>query len=149
MAGINVTAYLLLIARLLLSGAFLLAALPKIQDPVAFAVAIDGFRVVSGQFTGWVALILPWLELVIGLGLLIPQIRRSSGILIALLLIVFIGLHASAWIRGLDISCGCFGESEAEGAPNYLWLILRNVGLLAACTCVLIRDWSRSSDPKT
>jgi uncharacterized membrane protein YphA (DoxX/SURF4 family) len=149
MAGINVTAYLLLIARLLLSGAFLLAALPKIQDPVAFAVAIDGFRVVSGQFTAWVALILPWLELVIGLGLLIPQIRRSSGILIALLLIVFIGLHASAWIRGLDISCGCFGESEAEGAPNYLWLILRNVGLLAACTCVLIRDWSRSSDPKT
>ena len=149
MAGINVKAYLLLIARLLLSGAFLLAALPKIQDPGAFAVAIDGFRVVSGQFTAWVALILPWLELVIGLGLLIPQIRRSSGILIALLLIVFIGLHASAWIRGLDISCGCFGESEAEGAPNYLWLILRNVGLLAACTCVLIRDWSRSSDPKT
>ncbi|MFT5837337.1 MAG: putative oxidoreductase [Candidatus Azotimanducaceae bacterium] len=141
MAKINTRAYLLLIARLVVSGIFLLAALPKIQDPVAFAASVEGFRVVGGALTAWVALILPWLELVIGFGLLIPQIRRRSGILIAILLIAFIGLHISAWMRGLDISCGCFGENEASTAPNYPWLIFRNVGLLAACICVVIRDW--------
>lgn len=141
MAELNAKAYLLLLARLAIVAAFLLAALPKIQDPVGFAEAIEGFRVVGGGFAIWIALILPWLELVTGFGLLIPQIRRASAIIISILLVMFIGLHASAWMRGLDINCGCFGVNEAHSAPNYLWLILRNVGLLVACVCVLIRDW--------
>ncbi len=144
MDKVNGKAYLVLIARLVLSAAFLLAALPKIQDPVAFAVSVEGFRVIDGQLAVWVALVLPWLELVIGFGLLIPQTRRSSGLLISLLLVAFIGLHASAWIRGLDISCGCFGQSESEASANYLWLILRNLALLAASVIVLIRDWRNS-----
>jgi len=143
MAEINPKAYLLLIARLVLSAAFLLAALPKIQDPVAFAASVEGFRVVGGALSVWVALVLPWLELVTGFGLLIPQIRRGSATIITLLLLVFIGLHASAWARGLDISCGCYGVNESNEAPNYLWLISRNVGLLVACVCVLVRDWTR------
>jgi len=141
MAEINAKAYFILIVRLVLSAAFLLAALPKIQDPVAFAVSVEGFRVIGGDFALWVALVLPWLELVIGFGLLIPQIRRGSGVIIALLLIAFIGLHFSAWARGLDISCGCYGASESEEAPNYLWLFFRNVGLLLFSVCVLVRDW--------
>lgn len=141
MAEINYRAYLLLIARLVVSAAFLLAAMPKIQDPVAFAASIEGFRVVNGELAAWVAIILPWLELVVGFGLLIPQIRRGSGVIIAILLITFIALHASAWARGLNISCGCFGASESDEAPNYLWLISRNAALLAACACVLARDW--------
>ena len=89
----------------------------------------------------WIALALPWLELVAGFGLLIPQIRRGSALVIVLLLIAFILLHASAWARGLDINCGCFNTHEFGKAPNYLWLILRNICLLATCTCVMIRDW--------
>jgi hypothetical protein len=78
---------------------------------------------------------------VAGFGLLIPQIRRGSALVIALLLIAFIILHASAWARGLDISCGCFSAHESYKTPDYLWLIFRNLGLLTACGCVLIRDW--------
>lgn len=139
-APISPKAYLLLIARPVVSAAFIMAALPKIQDPVAFAVSVEGFRVVTGDLASWVALGLPWLELVIGFGLLIPQIRRGSALMISLLLIVFIGLHASAWMRGLNISCGCYGANESDQSPNYLWLILRNVGLLVACVCLLARD---------
>ncbi|MDQ8208499.1 MauE/DoxX family redox-associated membrane protein [Coraliomargarita sp. SDUM461003] len=147
MAAINAKAYLLLIARLVLSAVFLLAAFPKIQDPVAFTASIEGFRVVGNNAATWIALGLPWLELVTGLGLLIPQIRRASAMIIALLLITFIALHASAWIRDLDINCGCFGVNEAHEAPNYLWLILRNVALLGACLCTLIRDWRNPRPP--
>lgn len=141
MAELNAKAYFVLIARLVLAAAFLLAALPKIQDPAAFATSVEGFRLVSGASALWVALVLPWLELVIGIGLLIPQIRRGSGVLIALLLLLFIALHASAWMRGLDINCGCYGQSEAEAPVNYLWLILRNTALLAVSLLVLVRDW--------
>ena len=145
MAAVNLEvrsmAYLMLIGRLILSAAFILAALPKIQDPAAFAISVEGYHVVTANLAMWIALVLPWLELVAGFGLLIPQIRRGSNLIIALLLIVFIVLHASAWARGLDINCGCFNAHESEKTPGYLWLILRNIGLLTACIFVLIRDW--------
>lgn len=134
-------AYLILIWRLIVSAAFILAALPKIQDPAAFTTSVEGYRVVTGDLAVWVALALPWLELVAGFGLLIPQIRRGSALVIALLLIAFIVLHASAWARGLDINCGCFSAHDSYKTPDYLWLIFRNLGLLTACGCVLIRDW--------
>ena len=91
MAGISprapTTAYLILIGRLIVSATFILAALPKIQDPAAFATSVEGYRVVTGNLTVWIALALPWLELVAGFGLLIPQIRRGSALVIHLLLI--------------------------------------------------------------
>jgi hypothetical protein len=102
---------------------------------------VEGYHVVTANLAIWIALALPWLELIIGFGLLIPQIRRGSNLIIALLLIIFIALHASAWARGLDINCGCFDAHESEKTPGYLWLILRNIGLLTACIFVLIRDW--------
>ena len=145
MAGVNPRtrpmAYLILIGRLILSAAFILAALPKIQDPAAFAISVEGYHVVTANLAMWIALMLPWLELVAGFGLLIPQIRRGSNLIIALLLIVFIALHASAWARGLDINCGCFNAHESEKTPDYLWLVFRNIGLLTACIFMLIRDW--------
>ena len=138
-------AYLILIGRLIVSAAFILAALPKIQEPAAFTPAVEGYRVVTGDLAVWIALALPWLELVAGFGLLIPRIRRGSALVIALLLIAFIILHASAWARGLDISCGCFSAHESYKTPDYLWLILRNICLLATCTCVMIRDWQQGT----
>jgi uncharacterized membrane protein YphA (DoxX/SURF4 family) len=140
MAGVNNQGLLLLLARLVVGGAFVLAALPKIQDPVAFATSVAAFRVIGSELSAWVALLLPWLELVIGIGIVVPTIRRVSGSLIALLLLVFIGLHISAWTRGLDISCGCFGAETGEAASEYHWLILRNAGLLIAALLTITRD---------
>lgn len=140
MAEINAKAYLALVAQLIVAAAFLLAALPKIQDPVAFETSVEAFNIVGSTLSSWTALILPWLELVIGIGLLVPQMRRASALIIIGLLLLFIGLHASAWARGLDISCGCYGQSKTEDSPNYLFLILRNTGLLLAVGIVFIRD---------
>jgi uncharacterized membrane protein YphA (DoxX/SURF4 family) len=140
MEAVNMKAYLILIVRLVLAAAFILAALPKIQDPVAFATSVDGFRVVSDQLTVWVAVFLPWLELCIGLGLLLPHLRLGSSLIIGLLLVAFMSLHLSAWLRGLDISCGCFGPETNDTAPNYFWLLSRNFALLLATVAVFLRD---------
>ena len=130
---------IVLLVRLVLVAAFLLAAIPKIEDPVAFAVSVESYRILTGQAVLWVALVLPWLELVIGLGLLVPKIRRASSLLIILLLFIFIGLHASAWIRGLDISCGCYATKSVSS--NYFFLISRNCALLIATVFIFTRDW--------
>ena len=130
---------IVLLVRLVLVAAFLLAAIPKIQDPVAFAISVESYRVLTGQAVLWVALILPWLELVIGFGLLIPKMRRASSLLIMLLLFIFVGLHTSAWIRGLDIDCGCYAIESVSS--NYFLLISRNCALIIAAIFVFNRDW--------
>jgi uncharacterized membrane protein YphA (DoxX/SURF4 family) len=140
MAAINKRGFFILIARLVLVGVFVMAALPKIQDPVAFASSVAAFRVMDSGLSGWVALLLPWMELIIGLGLLIQPIRLVSGALMGMLLLLFIALHASAWIRGLDISCGCFGAETGGAESDYRWLILRNALLLGATIVVLKQD---------
>ena len=131
--------YIVLLVRLVLVAAFLLAAISKIQDPVAFAISVESYRILTGQAVLWVALVLPWLELVIGFGLLIPKMRRASSLLIILLLFIFVGLHASAWIRGLDISCGCYAIESVSS--NYFLLISRNCALIIAAIFVFNRDW--------
>ena len=140
MAAITNRHLFVLLARLALAGVFVTAALPKIEDPVAFASSVDAFRVINSGLSGWVALCLPWLELVLGIGILLPVIRRASGALIGLLLLLFIVLHLSAWARGLDISCGCFGSETGEATADYRWLILRNLLLLGAVLLVLKQD---------
>lgn len=131
-----------LFARLILAATFIAAALPKILDPVAFAMAIDGYQVLDQVYLSYAALVLPWLELVVAFGLFIPFFARASSLTISALLVLFIALHASAWARGLDISCGCFGTSTLDtDGPNYLLLIGRNSLLLLAAVWLLIYDF--------
>ena len=145
MAGINYSHFFVLIARLILTGVFVMAALPKIKDPVAFADAVNAFRVISPELSVWVALVLPWMELIVGIGILFPLLKRASGLLIAALLLVFIVLHASAWLRGLEISCGCFGAESVDESTNYLWLITRNTALLVICFFMIRHDWEEGA----
>ena len=135
---------IILVLRLLVAGLFVLAALPKIQEPAKFAASVQAFQLTGPVLSGWIAIVLPWLELAVGVGLFIPMIRQTGGLIIAGLLILFIGLHASAWARGLDINCGCFG-AEATATSDYRWLILRNTALLIATVCVLWRDQNRAT----
>ncbi len=144
MGAISQKSLVVLIARLVLAGVFVMAALPKTQDPGAFATSVAAFRVIGPGLSGWVALLLPWLELIIGLGILIPAIRRTSCALIGLLLLLFIALHTSAWVRGLDINCGCFGAETGEVSTDYRWLLLRN-GLLLAATVLVLRQDRRNN----
>jgi uncharacterized membrane protein YphA (DoxX/SURF4 family) len=143
MAGLR--NYLRLILRLSLAGVFVVAALPKLQDPVGFAVSITGYRVVGTTTAAWLALILPWLELVCGIGLLIPWLRRGSALILSCLLTLFVGLHLSVVARGLSIDCGCFAFAEATSVHPSI-VILRTVLLLIASLYLL---WSDGSERGT
>ncbi|WP_158279934.1 MauE/DoxX family redox-associated membrane protein [Coraliomargarita sinensis] len=137
----------LLISRLVLAWVFISAGLPKVQDPVAFSTSIEGYRLISGSPALWTAIILPWLELIIGFGLLTPWLRRASACIMVALLCLFITLHGSAWTRGLDINCGCFGKST--DSPEYHWLILRNLVLLIITIFILRASCRNKRTPKS
>lgn len=117
---------LIALAEFFLGLVFVYAGAGKLQDPTAFAAAIENYRLCGALESTVLALFLPWLELVAGLSLCLRQARRGALLILFVLTLVFTGAVASAWARGLDISCGCFSR-EGTSLPMAL---VRDLGLL-------------------
>ncbi len=108
------------LCRLGLAVVFLVAAWPKIQDPVAFAKAISNYRIalpiVGMNYINAMAFFLPALEMVLALVLVASVWRRGAGLLTAILMVMFIAAISSAMARDLNIDCGCFGSTKLGAA---------------------------------
>ncbi len=59
--------FLILFSRLFLGGVFVYASIDKVLHPAAFAEVIYNYQIVPEIFINLVALILPWLEALIGI----------------------------------------------------------------------------------
>jgi putative oxidoreductase len=134
--------WLLLFLRVVVGGVFVWAGALKIADPLNFAQSIENYRIVSHSLAFPVALVLPWVEVLCGAFLIIGLFRRSSALLISLLLVGFIGLVALALARGIDTSCGCFGSLSRRADFS---LILTDAVLLAFALVVFFARPSRQS----
>src|SRR3954451_17766179 len=111
------------VARLGLAAVFLIAGGLKVGDLAASGRAVNAYQLMSYDTARVVGAVQPFLEIALGLLLLIGLAVRLSAVLSALLLVVFIAGIASAWANGLAIDCGCFskgGELGAGQAPQYL-----------------------------
>jgi uncharacterized membrane protein YphA (DoxX/SURF4 family) len=88
---------------------------------------------------------LPALEIVLGLALIVGVLIRFSAVLSALLQVAFIIGISSAWARGLEIECGCFGNGgvDTNAAAHYPWDIARDVGLLLLSLWLVWRPRTR------
>ena len=103
-----------LIIRLFIGGLFIITGIGKIADPVLFAKEIANYRMLPDISINLLAIILPWIELVVGI-LFIFGIRvKASIFLLAGMLLMFNIAVASAWARGLNINCGCFSNIAKE-----------------------------------
>jgi putative oxidoreductase len=110
-AGRNLywTAWVSLLFRLMLGGIFITAGLAKIADPVRYLFTLREFRLLPGILEAFLAVYLPWLEFILGLGILLGVLLRTSALLIAGLNGMFILAIGSVMVRGFEIDCGCFG----------------------------------------
>jgi uncharacterized membrane protein YphA (DoxX/SURF4 family) len=141
--------------RLLLGAFFVYASLDKIAAPAAFAKVIYQWQVGGPVPSNLVAVTLPWIELLAGLLLVLGVWRREAALVIAVLLVVFVG--AAAWVlaRGIDVqNCGCVSvtASAAPGAWPPAWtqgvgwfLITRNLVLLAAALVIVLVPGTRAA----
>jgi putative oxidoreductase len=106
--------FLLPLLRFGLAALFVWTGLLKLQAPDATHMAIFQYRLVSWEAAGVLSTLIPMLELWAALGLLLPRLRLGGISLCMGLLFVFCGALASALVRNLDISCGCFGTTDAH-----------------------------------
>jgi uncharacterized membrane protein YphA (DoxX/SURF4 family) len=134
---------LLTMGRFLLGGVFVWASWDKIADPMAFAQAIANYQIVPPALGNPAALALPWIELVCGVCLILNRWTRGSALIVALLLVVFMGALGYNIHRGVDIGCGCFTLDEE--APGNMWLYLgRDAVFLIIAIAVMCRPVFRA-----
>jgi uncharacterized membrane protein YphA (DoxX/SURF4 family) len=60
-----------------------------------------------------VAYVMPWWEVVTGLCLMLDLMRKGALFSALIMTLSFCWVIGWAWYHGLDISCGCFGKSDA------------------------------------
>jgi len=132
--------------RLLLAGLFLYAAWPKLLDPADFAKSITNYKVslpgIGQNYAYLAAMFLPALEAVAAVCLFVPKLRRGAALTVMLLMAFFTVMILQAVLRGLNIDCGCFGNSEVSAAlaTKVGWTkILENLGWLAMAIYVYLR----------
>jgi len=116
--------------KLGLAGLLVYAGMTKLLDPAGFASAIGGFRLVPDGMIPTLAVTVPFLEVVVGLGLMVSVVERGALFLTIGMLGAFAVALFSAWWRGLNVDCGCFGGGGS--GTNELWVgVARNMVLMA------------------
>ena len=133
----------ILVLRLLLGGIFLWAGLSKVGEPMQTLATIYSYQiVVPDGLASAIAHTLPWLEILIGVALLLGLIMPFTLAATAAVLLAFTALTAQAWWRELPIDCGCldlsalhpvFAVLTTPGGATLRNLVLLGItGVLAA-----------------
>ncbi len=135
MSGGLASPWLTIRVQFVLAAFFVVAGFAKIADPPGFAHEVHNYGLVPAAAVNAMALVLPWLEVVVGLGLFFGLARRSAAKILAILLLVFIIALSINLARGRPVDCGCFGtatvhRTDAERLDEMKLVILRDVGLL-------------------
>jgi uncharacterized membrane protein YphA (DoxX/SURF4 family) len=107
-------------------------------DPVQFANDIDNYKILPWPISVALAFYLPWLEIFCGLALIVRYFYRGALSILMALILVFTLATTAAKVRGLDITCGCFGHASQHWSfPAHL---MTNLAIIAALVVLWVSN---------
>ena len=116
-----------LVFRIILGGVFIYASYSKILDPAAFSENIHNFHITPTAVENLSALIIPWIELIVGVFLIMGVFLEGAATITTGMLIFFIIILSQAVFRGIDVHCGCF-KSEADfGVTDLRFELIKHI----------------------
>jgi uncharacterized membrane protein YphA (DoxX/SURF4 family) len=124
--------------RIGLGCIFIYAGVLKLLHPHIFAHSLAQYDLLPDPLVPVVALGLPALELLAGLGLVL-EVRGSLPV-ISLLLLIFLAILGYAVLLDLDIDCGCFSLEELGARTSVKTAFWRDLLMVAA---TLLLFWGR------
>ncbi len=133
------------VLRFGLAAIWLAAGILKIGDPQGMVRSVRAFRILPESFVHPVAYAVPFVEIALGLLLLVGLAVRVGAVVSTLLLATYIAAITAAAARGLHIECGCFsagGDLTADAPTHYTEEIVRD-SLLLVASGLLVR-WPHS-----
>lgn len=125
-------------ARFFLGLLWIYASHDKVLHPEAFAHAVYNYQVLPDTAINLVAIVLPWVELLLGICLVAGFWLPGASVLSTVLLTGFAGMLLFNLYRGLDVHCGCFSVQTSGDPANYM-TVLRDTSFLAISAYLMAR----------
>jgi rhodanese-related sulfurtransferase len=132
----------MVLCRLFLGAIFVYASYDKILHPVPFAEIVYNYQILPDILVNLAALFLPWIELLVGLSLILGvglpgAVLTSNG-----LLLLFFSTLVFNMARGLDIDCGCFTTAVGPSSGGHmLWYLFRDGFFLLTAAFLLVSSF--------
>jgi len=131
-SGLNtITFWSYHLIRVLMGGIFIYSGAVKLLDVKGFARMISSYDLVPDQLLAPVAIGLPGLELLAGIGILF-EISGALSAIFAMLL-MFCSILWYGILKDLDIDCGCFSTAELKGQNSLRQALYRDFVMIAGC----------------
>jgi uncharacterized membrane protein YphA (DoxX/SURF4 family) len=157
----NLRRAVILIARLVLGGIFVYAGVAKTILPnthlwpmfvlkfsiatnlSTFAQQVESYKILPPAAADFVAHILPFAEIVLGLLLLIGWRLRIWATGVTLIMLGFLTVVTRAYLLHMNIDCGCFGVPE----PLTTKTVLRDSALAALALLMTVLTFIEARKP--
>ena len=129
------------IIGLIVGGIFIYTGAIKALDPIRFGLDIDNYKILPWAISVRLAFYLPWLEILAGLALIFRFLYRGGLLILSALLLIFLCATVAAKVRGLDITCGCFGHASQHWSFSQHLVV--DLAILAAAVFLWVSERSR------
>jgi len=158
---LNVPRAVVWLGRLIIGGIFVYAGYAKLTYPnhnlwpwfllkfsvsanlSTFAFQVESYKVLGAAGSSFVAHTLPFLEIVLGLLLLIGWKLRVWATMVSAILVGFLTVVTRAYLLHMDINCGCFGTPE----PLTLMTVIRDATLVLLALVMTIFAYQEARKP--
>jgi len=126
---------------------FIWAGFSKITHPCQLAFDIYSYHLVPSYMINVLAIVLPYIEIILGLCLIFGIALRGASLGIFLILLGFLAALSINFIKGISFSCGCFGSADTDLCIRFTeWYTSKNTGLTDIAKarlntgCDIVRD---------
>ncbi len=130
------------LALLLLRSSF-----AHLGNPYYFLSTVYSYQLTGIEPGKWVAIVLPFLQLIVGICLLLRWWPIESYLLAIFLFLGFTTVQVIAWYNGLEIACGCFGTSGGLQVGRQTVTLATSAAaasLLGLMLSLIYRHWKRT-----
>jgi uncharacterized membrane protein YphA (DoxX/SURF4 family) len=100
------------LCRCVLAGIFLYTGYIKIRAPLQFAAVLSGYQLFPDSLILPMADYFPWVEIALGVLLLVGWKIRYVAVAACALLAAFLTVLTITYFRGIDANCGCFSFED-------------------------------------
>jgi uncharacterized membrane protein YphA (DoxX/SURF4 family) len=135
--------------RIVLGGVFLYTGYIKLESPLQFAAILSGYKLFPDSLIVPLTYYFPWVEIALGILLLVGWKIRYVSLSACGLLATFIAVLTITYLRGIDANCGCFSFDDRITPLTILrdGLIILPAIYLAADSALRARRGSSAAQP--
>lgn len=125
--------------RVAMAVTFIWACIHKIANPYEFGLQVATYQILPLHLINLQAIILPWVELIVGILLIAGFMTRASALVTMGMNVMFIVAISLALSADLHLQCGCFASAEAGSEMDSSLIVRDSIFLVLGAVLVYMR----------